>query len=40
MEKNSKLPSRTLQDDEIVLGTVVGITDSDVVMNVGYRVMV
>ena len=28
---------RTLQDDEIVLGTVVGITDSDVVMNVGYK---
>jgi small subunit ribosomal protein S1 len=28
---------RTLQNDEIVKGTVVGITDSDVVMNVGYK---
>ena len=37
MEKEFEATFRTLQDDEIVLGTVVGITDSDVVMNVGYK---
>ena len=37
MEAEYESTFRTLHDDEIVTGTVVGITDSDVVMNVGYK---
>ncbi|MFZ1611573.1 MAG: 30S ribosomal protein S1 [Chitinophagales bacterium] len=37
LEKIYEATFRTLNNDEIVLATIVGITDSDVVMNVGYK---
>lgn len=37
LEKIYEGTFKTLQDNEIVLATVVGITDTDVVLNVGYK---
>lgn len=37
MEQEYEGTFRSLQDDEIVTATIVGLTDSDVVLNVGYK---